>query len=409
MKLKVILLFYFFISLVLASYLSDLQKQRSFFDGICLLVKQNFYQQDEHLKSWYRDCKNLSQDTGFIFDTRDFVEKINDQLSTLEVSHLELYLPENNLRLWKGKGLYTGILARFVDGQLIVFELNESSDAKDKGIAKGDLIVSIDGQSKVTPWIAETQGGKYQILRRSSKTEKARSFQVYIEPKEVSLDLSIKIKKISEEKVYIKIPSFIRSYFQKEDWHKLASQLLSFKEIWIDLRGNSGGSLLAALRGVSPFFCNPTPVGFLEKPSVKNDRSAEFRDEVDELKQLDSMNHVSQIILKTFSDYPCVKAKRINILVDYGTSSAAEFFAYVLSKRQGVQVKGQSTAGSVVMASWYKVPFKRKILSLSIPESIYRDENNKELEGVGVIPGEFLFYDYDQAIEGRDSWLNGLE
>ncbi len=384
---------------ILSPHLTTALVHKEVFRDICHLVEERFYQSSEELRQWGRECHQAALMLPRWSSRDEFIQSVQNHLNQMRVSHLDIYSPPERKRVWEGQGLDTGIRARWVEGALVVFEVLEGSPAERVGVRPGDWLKILNGEPLTSAWTAETQSGVYGLRRG------AESLSLNILAEELKVDSQPTLKEIAPQAGLLRISSFRSEYFLKEHWLELISQLPQFDHLVIDVRGNLGGNFVALLRGLSPFFCEPTRVGYILQPRWPEQESAwVMLDEADDFVQLEQLGYHQKIALETFADYGCYKGK-VTVLMDSWTKSVAEIFAQSFFLRDRTRVWGTATSGDVVLAVWYGLERLGSGYSLSIPEAVFETIYGLHLEGRGVWPEQTLFYEFVEAVQGQDSWL----
>ncbi|PIT99030.1 MAG: hypothetical protein COT74_12365 [Bdellovibrionales bacterium CG10_big_fil_rev_8_21_14_0_10_45_34] len=364
---------------------------------ICVLVEDHFYSQDIQLSKWTQDCKLEAALIAGPMVMPDFVGLIQDLLVRMNVSHLEIYDPTATRQLLQSESLETGIRTQSADDRYFVRALVEQSPAKQVGIQVGDEILSINAQKITADWMARVTEGEFRVLRKS----KEHIYHISVEP--IYLDESPEVIEYSPQVAYLRIPSFLPGYFDKDKWIETAQKFTEFENLIIDLRGNLGGDFVAMLRGLSPFFCKPFHVGSLTQPRKTKGEQTVLNDDFDVSTQVLLKGDFTKINLFTFSGYPCYRG-RVHILVDDQTASSAEIFSQAMSERPGVRLFGTQTSGSVLLGVLYPLDIGRGWI-LSIPQAVYENPDGFRIEGEGIKPDKQLGYDVESLIEGIDPWV----
>lgn len=362
---------------------------------VCQLVEQKFFRQDNMLTEWGVDCVNQAHLQ--LFKTRvDQIEELKNQLSLLGVSHLDLFYPVEEKRIWRGESVDTGLRLIGSQGRMLVLNIIPNSSAAQSGIKKGDEVISINGKALFYPWDAEDTSGVYTLRRDENE------FSVELKAGQLQLDETPKLRSLESSIGHIIIPSFRGPLF--EDWALLAHKLEPYKGIIVDLRDNNGGNFAAMLRVLSTFICQPEVVGHLRQPRKTNLKSASFPDLLNDLVQIQFMSEHGDVMLKTFGTYGCY-TKPLVVLINEQTASVSEIFSQtLLEKRSNTKIMGQHSAGNVLLSVWYEIPFWADH-SVSIPEAQYESLGGEFLEGAGVQPQNQLNYKYEDLVRGRDTWL----
>ncbi len=420
---------------------------------VCALVRDNYFRADDSdVQTFLKKCETDS--IPFVFKRVRAIRDINSRLSQIHSSHLSLYSPDENRRLWDNEGSDTGIRSRLIDGELVITSTLENSPARRADLRAGDAVVSINGQDVPSPDDAQATAGSYKIAR--GKTFFITSLRL----ENVQEDLRPRLSFVSPSSnravaiAVLKIPSFLPQYFEEGSWGTISERFRDVKHAVIDLRGNPGGSFPAMLRALSVFRCGGQNVGSLWRRKRAGDsESREIPNELDAQRQLELLQKTDRLLLKTFKTYtpgrdessddedkiseadesgtdqtierataqtaeqpddlelaprpyPCFHGDTV-VLVDEGTSSVSEIFAQAMTNLPDTKIWGWPTAGQVVMARWFQVgSLGGGDYAMSIPIAGFRAENGEEIERIGLRPKRELQYDLAAGLRGEDSWIN---
>ena len=369
---------------------------------VCNLIDTNYYRSAESdVQSFLRTCRSQARAQSFRFSKSANIARINDRLAFLKTSHLNVYRPEENDQIWESRAVDTGIRARFVEAELIIYRVLEGSAAQTAGLKPGDILISIDDREIGSAMSVQSLAGKYTFQRGDHLHD------VKLTPVEITEDLSPKLTAISKSTAVLRLSSFLPQYFETEQWKPISDQLENYDYLIVDLRDNSGGSFPAMLRALSPFRCHDHQVGKLIGPSNATERiqSVALKDTLDASSQLTQLHEARDVEINTFSEYGCFNGP-VTVLIDSGTSSTAEIFAEAFYVRQNSRVWGQPSAGQVVMAQWFQiVNFGGDDTSMSIPIAGYLSATENPIEGEGLLPEKSLNYDPSLSRRGIDSWI----
>lgn len=372
---------------------------------VCDLVADHYYRREQpDVREFVERCRVEARAQPFLASKNANIHRINDRLSVLGTSHLNLYSPVENRQIWTNQSLDTGIRSRLIDATLVVVSVLSTSPAERAGVHPGDVLVGLNGKVIPSAFHAQTGTGVFRIARGGSERE------VEIVPLDLLEDLRPSLHDGSMAGMgllgVLRIPSFLPQYFEDEDWKPIAMRIGEHERIIIDLRGNAGGSFPAMLRALSPFWCEPHEIGSVFHPNENRERDeAALENDLDADNQLEQLGSVSTLRLRTFKGYGCFRGE-VTVLIDADTSSAAEIFAQALYSRPRSRVWGQPSAGQVVMAQWFPVEeFGGEAFSLSVPIAGYRAFDGTVLESQSLTPQHTLHYDLNLALAGRDSWI----
>lgn len=220
----------------------------------------------------------------------------------------------------KGRFVGIGIITITHNDTLVVYNTKEDSPAKRAGILPNDRIVAIDNQNVV--------GCDRRTTSALLRGKTGSSVSIGIVRHGVKEPITIKIKRdhVSTQAVeafrldsigYIAISTFTRSL--ASEFHKAYSSLGDVKSLMIDLRGNGGGYVGAALELTSLF---------LEKDDVMLITESKRKKKVIQTKYNGELK-----------DMPLV------VLINEDTASASEIFAGAMQDNDRATIVGRTSYG----------------------------------------------------------------
>jgi len=371
--------------------------RKSYFK-VCDLVQEKFYRGGEDLHLWWDKCQQRAREFSLWSTRKQLLSDIQSILNELEASHLTIYDPPDDRRVWEGQSEDTGVRALRFEDRFVIRRVILDSPASEAGLRAGDEILRIMDQPPKSLWQIQTWSGEYRIRR--GETE----FLVPLNARTVAVDGKPSVRSLSPNTSVLEITSFRGEFFDRESWIKLEENIRNIPQLIIDLRGNSGGNIVAGLRALSTFACKSERIGTLLQPRRKPIVAPPLPDDLDDMKQLEFMERYPSIPLMTFSDYGCYKGK-VTILIDNQTASVSEIFAQYFLGHSRFRVWGQLSAGDVLIATWYNLRLLGAGYSLSIPEAVYTNINGDVLEQSGIWPEKELWYDIEDALQGKDTWI----
>lgn len=364
----------------------------------CDLVIKKYFQQDQNLEKWASECREEAQSLRLWRAREGSFIGLRQALHSMEVSHLDVYNPVEEGRMWKGQDRETGIRTRWIEDRFVVVDLIEGGPGAKSGVLLGDVVLAIDGSPIRSSWSIQKEAGKYTLLRGDQE------FELEISTEPLQIDEGPTLNSMGSQLGYLKVTSFRGEYFEDQAWRKLARKFDPFDRLIVDLRGNPGGNFVAMMRALSVFICQPMLVGSLELPQRPTPGVLSLPNNMNELDQIELLQKVSRLDLVTFEGYPCYKGE-VRVLVDSQSASVTEIFAEALRTSDKSKVYGQATAGDVVLAVWYALPLFGPGFSLSIPEALFVTPEGESLEGIGVWPDQVLDYQLGEALQGKDSFV----
>jgi carboxyl-terminal processing protease len=364
---------------------------------VCDLVSEKIYLDEKTVDDWRRNCLHRSALVTSSSPKKLILKDVSNLLATLQVSHLEVFDPNEVKKIWTGAGLSTGIESEFVDSELVVFNVEKESPAEKAGIRRGDIIVSID-KEQPSPWTAESSSGEFEIKDlKETRTVKLTAG-------DVQSDDSPQFNKIAAKHAHWVIPSFRANFFDDAAIAKMKTELQSLQSVIVDVRGNPGGNFVAGLRFLSLFICEPTKVGSLLKPRSQQPRSEKLPNDLDDLKQVELLHQNKGLDLWTYNLDYCFKGE-VKVLIDGKSSSVAEMVAQALKEVKKAPLMGAPSRGQLLVGVWYPLDELGAGVQISIPEALYQSVKGHQIEGHGVALDQILSYKLPEMRQGQDSWV----
>jgi C-terminal processing protease CtpA/Prc len=355
---------------------------------------------NQPVEEWKTNCLREQSRISFFSSRREVLDRLQDLMDQVGFSHLQVYGPVEDKRLWQGRAQDTGLRTWEINGRFVVAQVLEGSPAEAAGVRVGDQILLAGGRAPLSRWQMQTAPGVFEFQRGSGV------FRRNLIPEEVAIDHRPRWKELRPGVGLLKIESFRSEFFTSAAWREIVGNFSSSPGLIIDLRDNLGGNFVAMLRGLSPFLCDESglDLGRLIQPRRDDDTSRAFEDQTGDAYQIRHIETYKEVPLKTFDAYGCYRGK-VAVLVNRRTSSVAEIFAWNMGRRAHSILMGEPTSGETVLAVWYALPGLGAGYSFSIPEAIYETPDGAVLEGRGVEVSQGLFYDLNEALQGKDSWL----
>lgn len=385
----------------------DQQSERAY-HGVCSKVAKEFYLKDTKLAQWTKSChqrasqlkKTCQSYEGSVTDC--LVQDLNESMAELGVSHLFITSPAETDEVFLHTASDTGIRVRLIEDLFIVVDVLADSPAAKLGIRKGDSILGRDGFELRYPTDVKTSG-MFRIKRQET------TFEVQVDSEPLNEDVRPKLFDLGDGVGLLKISSFEGQYqnsslFEKSAWIETAAEFDHFDHIIVDLRENIGGNFVGMLRALSPFYCHPKLIGSIDQPRKEQINEIGFPDFLEADLQIETLETYKSVTLSTFEGYGCFK-KRVTVLVDSATASAAEIFAEGIRLRPKTRILGHPTSGSVLVAKREEIESLGSGYVLSIPVATFKTTKNESLESRGVQPDKIIFYDQEDGLDGIDSWI----
>jgi carboxyl-terminal processing protease len=271
------------------------------------------------------------------------------------------------------EGRLSGIGARLGrrDGDLIAVRVFPGSPAQRGGLKDGDAIISIDGDPTRPLSIEEA----VDRIRGRADTNVALGVSRGAEDKKQRLDVTIRrgevlIPSVESRPVdgpgkigYVQVYQVSRE--TATEFRDRVSELGHLDGLVIDMRANTGGSMIAAAQLADLFLDSQLIVHTVARPDAPVDPRSRI------------YAH-PQVLF----DFPLV------ILVDPMTASAAEIISGALQSRKGTTLMGQKTFGKGLVQQ--VVPLSgENLLKLTVAEYLLSDE--RAINEKGIPPDVPLF------------------
>ena len=329
---------------------------------------------------------------------------LNKMLGELGRSHFAVASPSHTLGLHSSKAELkrstTGLSLRWVDAQLVVYDVGEDSSSWAAGLRKGFVITKITGKTvediyadyrrdktgfqyreeyaRVTSAMAELGKTKAGTpVKVEALNGKDTPITLEIIPRETVLISSLRFqhKHVTPDIGYIKFNLFLGDLQQK--FKDALAEFRDTKAIIIDLRGNPGGAGDLAPALANLLSETPGSVGtFVYRYERQN------------------------------ITYEGTKKQaytgRIVLLIDAHTASTAEVFAGALQEQKRAIVVGSTSLGAVLPSLQTELPNGGGLIYVV---SNYLTPKGIALEGRGVIPDIAATPLRADLLAGRDTAL----
>jgi C-terminal processing protease CtpA/Prc len=290
-----------------------------------------------------------------------------------------------------------------IGDQCYIAAVKPGSDAEKKGLKPGDILHVVDGYKITRETFFDFNYLYNQLQPKASLSVVVKSANE--QPRKVEFNASTRRDSreigrsdlIREELEYQRInpPDYKvfggdlfvwkmpRFNLTEKQVNEFVEQANKTKSLILDLRGNRGRDEQILLKVIGDLFDHDIKVG-------------EFK----------SRNDTSAFVAKT-RGHDIFKGQLI-LLVDSGSSSAAELLARVVQIEKRGTVIGDQTAGSVGRARYYVFPLSRKAVyyGVSVTEASIVMTDGKALEHIGVIPNKLMLPTSSDLHDGADPVLS---
>jgi carboxyl-terminal processing protease len=281
-----------------------------------------------------------------------------------------------------------GVRVEYANGQIVVSDVLPNSPALAANVRPGYIFYKVDGKDITNKTIDEVIGmvrGKAGTKVKLVFIDPANSKEVEKEIERAALKIdSMRLVEKNKDTVIFEIARFTEASVSEWDalWDKNVKEIVAkgYKNIILDLRGDGGGYLDAAIYAASDF---------LDSGKLVVSEKSRIRASKDNLAK---------------SSSPRLKGKNVVILVNGGTASASEIFAGALSFHNGYKIIGTKTYGKGTVQNTYPMPDGG---ALKITTEYWLLPNGKKLDNENpILPNIEVSQDFDKIKQGVDNVIN---
>jgi carboxyl-terminal processing protease len=385
----------------------DRERGQEMLENIKRDLKQHYY--DENFRGMNVDArfKTAEERVKKAESNSEIFGIIAQVLADLNDSHTFFLPPRRVSRTDYGWTM------QMIGDRCLVTEVKPGSDAEQKGLKVGDLVLSVDGFKLARENLSKFQYLYYRLKPRTGmmvtvqgldgQTRELALAAKLLEGKELEEIREAELKRREKEEktgigerqprcaapnsgmVICKFPTFnVEERLVDQMMKKARDQ----QTLILDLRSNSGGREDTMKRLIGSFFDREVKVGDLKK-----------RDKTEVLKVKGAGD-------KAFKG-------RLIVLVDSKSASAAEVFARVVQIEKRGTVIGDRSAGAVMLAMLFPYTYARGTVTMNL--SGYAAEitvadmimtDGKSLEVNGVLPDEMVLPTAEDLSNGWDVALS---
>lgn len=318
------------------SFLDDPRVQKVNFLGDITGTNENakdlnfdmYWQVWEIMKDRYVDVSQVDQEKMFYSSIKGMVNSFDDPATIfLDPEETKTYNEGNSGNYFSGIGAELG----YRDGRVVVISPIDGSPAKAAGIKAGDIIMSVDGQEvktsdtlfDVVGRIRGESGTKVKLGIISRGNTETKDIEITRAPIDVPSMVTRDVEGQAGVKL-VDVSRFTEGTLDewKNVWDAQVEEVIASGAtgVILDLRGNPGGYLDAAVYAAEEFLPKDTVV----------------------LKQ--SNREGKEIVSKVSRDGRLQDIKVV-VLVNEGSASASEILAGALSQNNRAEIVGVSTYG----------------------------------------------------------------
>ncbi|BDQ04731.1 MAG: peptidase S41 [Candidatus Dojkabacteria bacterium] len=337
-----------------------------------------------NIKSKYVDPESIDEKKLFEHSLKGLVAGLGDQNS--------VYMTSEDYRRYKEgmEGRFEGIGVRlaYYENRIVVNDVLPDSPASKAGVRNGYVFLEVDGVSVESDTLEDLVT---RVRGPAGTTVKIKFFdpvsRMTIDKEIVRSAIkveSLRLEERGQDTVVLQIYRFTDSDLQTwtRKWDLIVQEINSkgYRNIIIDLRGNGGGYLDAAIHAAGDFI-EPGQLVLM----------ARTRDN-------------GQIKVTTKQRYPRLKDKNVVILINGGTASASEILAGALRFHKGYKLLGVKTYGKGTVQSVYEIPNNLGALKLTIEYWLLPDGKRLERDNP-IQPDKVIEFDPQSYREGIDNQI----
>ncbi len=333
----------------------------------------------DRLQEAYETIQGNFYQPGRISHQTMETEAIRGMISTLDDPYSRYNTPEQYERFQSGlSGEYEGIGAwiGIREERIVIISPIEGGPAKAAGLRTGDAILTIDGTSTEGFSVDEAA----QMLRGPAGTEvdvKVEHQDGTVETITITRD-HIKVPStehelLSDDTAYLRINRFAQSTPNevRQALSDIRDRTSSINGLILDLRGNGGGYLQAAIQIASLFVDGGKPIVEVRERKQGTQTSSSYGNDV--------------------PNWP------IAVLVDGGTASAAEILAGAIRDHQMGMLIGRTTFGKGVVQSGFNMSGGGMLF---LTTAQYFTPDGHKVHNVGLTPTEdFVIDDWFASLQ----------
>lgn len=360
-------------------------------------------------------------------DGEQFERELTALLGELKTSHVGIF--RNNPPRGTARALISASYSAFPwrgEDRWIFQDVHEGGPAAVSGIRPGEVLLSVNGREFKPPEHPLFETGKTHTVAvvTSGMCHETRNLIVPLPPKkrfqlpQVQAALVVS-KRLDDAIGYLRISSFpgIAGVDVANAVSSAIQELSPIERLIIDVRGNPGGGA-GVLRAMSLLTPGRLPVGYsinrkqlrlvgqldrfsvfdLIPPTTKELRVRGLMF-LPYLKPLLFGSLLKPILLKTEGLGIQPFHKRVVLLADRHTASAAEMLVAFARENQLAVVVGETTPGRVLQGTAFAMGHGYR---LALPIAVYHTAQEWVLEGHPIKPDIEVPFDPDIAREGQD-------
>lgn len=314
-----------------------------------------------NLKEKYVDASKISDQALFDGSLKGMVDAVGDKATT----YFTQKEYQEYLKSFSGEFEGIGVQLEYKDDYVIVMEVLPDSPAERENVQQGWVFEKVDGKDVTQSTIEEivskvrgTAGTKVKITFVDPVKREEHEKEITRAPVKVT---SMRLIEVDKDTVIFEVSRFTED--RLETWLKLWDEKVNeivakgYKNVVLDLRGNGGGFLDAAIYAANDFL-EPGKLIVTEKTRNSNNNDT-----------------------KSTKTNPRFKGKNIVLLINGGTASASEILAGAIQYHNGYKVLGTKSYGKGTVQNTIPISDNRGALKITteywiLPTGKHLDNEN---------------------------------
>ncbi len=289
-----------------------------------------------NLKDKYVDSDKVKDKELFEGSLKGMVDALGDRAT----NYFSAKEYKEYLESFSGSFEGIGVRLEYQNAQVVVMDVLQNSPAIEQGVQAGYVFYKVDGtdvnQSSIEDIVSK--------VRCASGTKVKITFIDPVKKEEVEKEItraaikveSMRLVEKNPDTVVFEVTRFTEGSLDewKKIWDTKVSEINSkgYKNVVLDLRGNGGGYLDAAVHAANDFLDKDKLI-VSEKSKVNGDRET-----------------------KSKGSNPRLKNKKVVVLINNGTASASEILAGAIKFHNNYKVLGTKTFGKGTVQNTFNLP-----------------------------------------------------
>jgi carboxyl-terminal processing protease len=399
--------------------------RHSILDNVLATLRERFYAPEKLNGEWQAAVNRHRSIIESAVTADAFEQGMSDLLAELHTSHLGFFHNTGRRASSRAALSATYLADETPYGNRWIFQdVHSGGAAALAGIVPGNILLEVDAREIVPPEHPVFPMGRQTNVEIVGNDDKRRTVCVDVaRPKGKKLHFIeptlVEARRLENGTGYLKVamfPGMVGVVVANQISSGTAS-LGDIDRLIIDLRGNTGGGI-GALRVMSLLTPERVPVGFaLDRRRQRTDIESEklnfprFSRIPASTKNLwflalrfaGPMLTKKPIVLETEGLGKRSFQKRVVLLVDRHTASAAEMIVAFARENDLATIVGEKTAGRLLSATSLKVG---NGFRLALPTGSFRTWKGRAYEGAPIDPDQIVEFDWRERRLGRDRQLD---